>query len=252
MTMTHPETGTASVRAAQRRLHGRVTFTPVVRSHEPVLLSDPSIAAIVPVDCGEPMVDAREELRFDRRLADRDGLYGHLRAGVVERLVAAEALLPKGLQLLLIEGYRPPGLQRRYFEDYRLELRAAHPDWDEARSHAEASKFVSPPDVAPHQTGGAVDLTLCHDNGVELDLGTAVNASPQASGDRCFTGSRHITARAHELRGELGRVLTSVGLVNYPTEWWHWSYGERYWAHAHGFDTTRYAPIATTVPRPRR
>jgi threo-3-hydroxy-L-aspartate ammonia-lyase len=34
MTMTHSETGTATVRAAQRRLDGRVTFTPVVRSDE--------------------------------------------------------------------------------------------------------------------------------------------------------------------------------------------------------------------------
>jgi D-alanyl-D-alanine dipeptidase len=25
-------------------------------------------------------------------------------------------------------------------------------------------------------------------------------------------------------------VLTAVGMVNYPTEWWHWSYGDRYWA----------------------
>jgi threonine dehydratase len=32
MTMTHPEPGTASVRAAQRRLAGRVTMTPVLRS----------------------------------------------------------------------------------------------------------------------------------------------------------------------------------------------------------------------------
>ncbi|MDT7587682.1 MAG: zinc D-Ala-D-Ala dipeptidase, partial [Pseudonocardiales bacterium] len=25
-------------------------------------------------------------------------------------------------------------------------------------------------------------------------------------------------------------ALHSVGFVNYPTEWWHWSYGDRYWA----------------------
>ena len=218
----------------------------------PVLLSHPRIAAITTAECGEPMVDAREELRFDRRLADAAGEYGYLRAGVVERLVRAEAMLSKGFQLLVIEGYRPPSLQRRYFEDYRIDLLAAHPDWDEDRSYVEASKFVSPPHVAPHQTGGAVDLTLCHDNGVELDLGTAVNASPEETGDRCFTGSRRISPQAHELRGELGRVLTSVGLVNYPTEWWHWSYGERYWAHQLGLDRARYAPITMTVPSPRR
>ncbi len=29
-------------------------------------------------------------------------------------------------------------------------------------------------------------------------------------------------------------VLGAAGLVNYPTEWWHWSYGDRYWAMATG------------------
>jgi D-alanyl-D-alanine dipeptidase len=217
-----------------------------------VLLSDPSIAAIRAFECGERLVDARDLLRFDRRLADPRGHYGFLRSGVLDRLRTAERLLPKGLQLLVIEGYRPPRLQREYFESYRRELRAAHPDWDDERCHVEASKFVSPPEVAPHQSGGAVDLTLCDDHGVELDLGTAVNASPEDSGDRCFTGSRAIPAAARQLRGELGWALTQAGLVNYPTEWWHWSYGDRYWAHARGLDRTLYAPIALDIPRPRR
>lgn len=218
----------------------------------PVLLSDRRIADIIAEDCGERLVDAREVLRFDRRLADDDGSYGLLRSGVVERLVAAESLLPRGFQLLVIEGYRPARLQRTYFEDYRRQLLDRHPGWDEQRSFVEASKFVAPPQVAPHQTGGAVDLTLCRDNGVELDLGTAVNASPEDSANACFTGSPRVSARAHELRGLLGHVLTSVGLVNYPTEWWHWSYGERYWAHSVGRDRTRYAPVASAVPRQRR
>ena len=32
----------------------------------------------------------------------------------------------------------------------------------------------------------------------------------------------------------LGEALTSAGMVNYPTEWWHWSYGDRYWAFGTG------------------
>lgn len=29
----------------------------------------------------------------------------------------------------------------------------------------------------------------------------------------------------------MGDVLEAVGFVNYPTEYWHWSYGDRYWAY---------------------
>jgi D-alanyl-D-alanine dipeptidase len=24
--------------------------------------------------------------------------------------------------------------------------------------------------------------------------------------------------------------MTEAGFVNYPLEWWHWSYGDKYWA----------------------
>jgi D-alanyl-D-alanine dipeptidase len=27
-------------------------------------------------------------------------------------------------------------------------------------------------------------------------------------------------------------AMTSVGFVNYAHEWWHYSYGDRYWAYA--------------------
>jgi D-alanyl-D-alanine dipeptidase len=40
----------------------------------------------------------------------------------------------------------------------------------------------------------------------------------------------------------LGGALGAVGLVNYPTEWWHWSYGDRYWALTTGAPAALYGP----------
>ena len=105
---------------------------------EITLLSDPRIAGIEAADNGEPLVDARDELRFDIRLADPQGHYGRLRRSVVDRLLQAEALLPKGFQLLVIEGYRPAALQRAYFQDYLRQLSAAYPSWDAERCWREA------------------------------------------------------------------------------------------------------------------
>ena len=28
----------------------------------------------------------------------------------------------------------------------------------------------------------------------------------------------------------MSHALVNVGFVNYPTEYWHWSYGDKYWA----------------------
>ncbi|MEV0647688.1 M15 family metallopeptidase [Phytomonospora sp. NPDC050363] len=213
-----------------------------------ILLSDPRIAAIPGHDNGEALIDLRRvgELRLDPRLADEDGMFARLREGVLDRLLSAQRSLPDGLRLLIVEAYRPPHLQRKYFESYRDELRDTYPDWDEDRLHVEASKYVSPPEVAPHGTGGTVDLTLCTAEGVELDMGTAVNDSPEASANACFTESPSVVGEARRNRDLLSAALRGAGMVNYPTEWWHWSHGDRYWAFTLNASHTRYGPVEIT------
>ena len=92
------------------------------------------------------------------------------------------------------------------------------------------SRYVSPPEIAPHSAGAAIDLTLCGSDGTELDLGTPVNASPEQSAGACYTHHPSVGGEARRNRATLSGALRAAGLVNYPTEWWHWSYGDRYWA----------------------
>ncbi|WP_405866390.1 M15 family metallopeptidase [Streptomyces sp. NBC_01515] len=209
--------------------------------NEIILMSDARVAAIPVAECGEPLVDVSDVLLVDDRKND-NGAELHLRQGVLDRLLEAEALLPDGLRLLFVEGYRPPVLQRRYFEGYGDELRAAHPDWSADRIRSAASRYVSPPEIAPHSAGAAVDLTLADADGRELDIGTPMNANPEESGGACYTGADNITAEARTHRAVLGKALGAVGLVNYPTEWWHWSYGDRYWALMTGAPAALYGP----------
>ncbi len=210
-----------------------------------ILLSDPRVAAVPSSDDGDPLVDLRllAELRLDGRAADPAGAYARVRRGVAERLLAAQRALPAGLRLLVIEGYRPYQAQLDIFTGYRDELRRRYPQWPAERLHRETTKFVSPVEVAPHSTGGAVDLTLCDADGVELDMGTAVDATPEASANACFTAARDIPEPARRNRRILVDALAGAGLVNYPTEWWHWSYGDRYWALLTGAPRTRYGPV---------
>ncbi len=213
---------------------------------EIILLSDRRVAATPVVDNGEPLVDVREVagLRVDTRQADGDGSYAHLRADVVRRLLVAQDELPTGIRLLLVEGFRPPQLQGRYFQEYAAVMRAAEPDASPDRVRELTSAYISPPEVAPHVSGGAVDLTLCTEDGVELALGTEVNATPEESEGGCRTAAPRITGEPRANRELMCRAMTAGGFVNYPTEWWHWSYGDRYWALLSGEPAARYGPVA--------
>ena len=42
----------------------------------------------------------------------------------------------------------------------------------------------------------------------------------------------------------LADALGGAGFVNYPTEWWHWSFGDRYWAYLTGRHAARYGAVA--------
>jgi D-alanyl-D-alanine dipeptidase len=146
-----------------------------------VLMSDPRVAAIPVQERGEVLLDTRVHgLRVDDRKQDAAGAWAHVRQGVLTRLQQAQSLLPGGVQLLFIEGYRPPSLQRRYFEEYSDELARAHPDWQAAELREAASRFVSPPEIAPHSAGAAVDVTLIDHQGRELDMGRASTPPPKS------------------------------------------------------------------------
>lgn len=210
-----------------------------------VLMSDPRVAAIPVHECGEPLADVREQggIRIDGRRADAAGAYAHLRRGVLDRLLHAQSRLPRGMCLLVVEGYRPPVLQRRYFDTYATRLSRQHPDWPAERIREAASRYVSPPEIAPHSAGAAVDLTLLDEHGAEVDMGTPVNANPEDSDNACYTKAANITPAARAMRDLLASALEHAGLINYGTEWWHWSYGDRYWALRTGQRAALYGPI---------
>lgn len=55
-----------------------------------------------------------------------------------------------------------------------------------------------------------------------------------------FDGLTHDELRNRQL---LVDVMTSAGFVNYGHDWWHYSYGDRYWAYATGSDTAIYSGL---------
>ena len=209
-----------------------------------LLLSDPRLLKILVVDTGEPLVDLADvpDLTIDDRKADPEGAWRRVRQGVAERLLTARRALPDGFDLLFIEGYRPMRLQESYFTEHLEHLMAADPTLDAQAAHIQASQYISPVGVAPHPCGAAVDLTLT-ENGLEVDMGTPVNQSPEDSAGACYMAAENISPGARRSRQILAEAMHTAGFVNYEPEWWHWSYGDRIWAARAVSPSALYAPL---------
>lgn len=195
-----------------------------------ILLADPVVRAVRVLDNGDPLVP----LIFAPDVLVRQGL------GL--RLVDARNALPSGVDLKVIEGHRSIADQKAIIARYTDELRELHPSADEVELDRLSSRFVAPLAVAPHVAGAAVDLTLVDSRGDELWMGTEIDATPEQSDGACFFNAE-VDAEARRNRTILADALSGAGLVNYPTEWWHWSYGDRYWALMTRADHALYGPV---------
>lgn len=198
------------------------------------LVCDPRVTALAITENGDPLADVSDcqEIAVAGKRAAVNPWCSLVRAAILERLRTAARALPGGIRLCLEEGYRPVEVQRAIFDDYCRELSARLGLDDANRIAEEATKYVARPDgVPPHSTGAAVDVTLLADNGRELDMGSTSDDTPLHNGNRNFTHSRLVTGAARRHRAMLANVMTRAGFENYPAEWWHWSYGDQYWAY---------------------
>lgn len=215
---------------------------PTISRAEPVR----DLRRIPIVECGEELADflaGCPELLLDRpRYRYRRETL--LRRGVAERLCRAARRLPPGFRLAVIEGWRAPHIQRRMYRTSWEWWRARHPDWSDTTLRRVVNRFTAPPDnprvPPPHTTGGALDLMLADVSGAALD-----HCSPYDPFDpRGYPlDAPGLSETARNTRAILAGALLSVGLTNYPSEYWHWSRGDQGWAYRGGHPRAHYGPI---------
>jgi D-alanyl-D-alanine dipeptidase len=167
-----------------------------------------------------------------------------LRETVAKKLATAAEALPSGYTLSVTEGWRPPHIQRRMYKAAWQRWKKAHPDWSDAAITRLANRFTAPPNTKvppPHTTGGAVDLWLGDEEGNILD-----HIRPYETGDRRAypTITIRLGAEALKHRRILAQALLPTGITNYPSEFWHWSYGDQGWAYRGGHTHAVYGPIS--------
>jgi len=163
----------------------------------------------------------------------------YCRKGVAQKLVEAAKHLPKGYKFLIWDTWRPIEVQQALFDNYKAKLLKNNPSFERQIIQKETEKYVSLPSLdifkpSPHLTGGAIDLTIIDEKGKNLDMGTGFDFfGEKAKTDfyelKC-TDNNELTFRNN--RRLIYNLLINFGFTNYPEEWWHYDYGNQFWAFA--------------------
>lgn len=165
----------------------------------------------------------------------------YARKSVAWLLGKAQSLLPDDCRFLIYDAYRPIAVQQSLWDMYRSVVSNENPGLSADDIDKKTSHFVSKPSYNPsypslHNTGGAVDLTIIDKYGNPLDMGTEFDDFTEYANTAYFEHTDNEIVKQN--RRLLYYVMTEVGFVNLPSEWWHYEYGSKFWGYF-----TKNAPI---------
>jgi D-alanyl-D-alanine dipeptidase len=212
----------------------------------------------IPIEeCGEPLVPIPLEkfaVELPHPYEKLGANYGKrspycLRQGVLEALEQAQFLLDKsypGWKLKIFDAYRPVGVQQ-FMVDYTYEVLLKKQGFNESEISPQqrqkiwdkvyqlwAAPSLDPLTPPPHSTGAAIDLTIINSDGITLDMGGEIDEISPRSHPDYYAKSQVIKEQQyHRRRQLLQRVMSNVGFLPHPREWWHFSLGDQMWAWLH-------------------
>ncbi|MDR3504326.1 MAG: M15 family metallopeptidase [Legionella sp.] len=211
----------------------------------------------IPIDeNNEPLIDLKQqnELAYgpppDTPLTMND--YTKMRKTVYEKLCQAQNKLPNDWKFRIYEGLRSLGVQKILFDSHYNSLKLNNLTKSEEELFKQTSLLIAPVrffdatiNIPPHSTGGAIDLEVIDKNGNLVNLGMEIKDWNKVDSDICETFSQNISAEARKNREILLDILYEQEFVNYPYEWWHFSYGDRLWAYLMDKKEAFYGGITT-------
>ena len=205
-----------------------------------ILFDDEEIRKIKNLDKNEHFVNLNNvntKILVDnsnQQIVNRSKFFCYCRQSVADLLIESTKYLPAGILFYIKEAYRPLSVQRNLLERIYKKYKEQYTNLKENELLKKLYEYVAPLDVAPHPTGAAIDIVLIDNKGIEINMGTKFNAEPVDTENKTYTYNELLTKEEKENRKILIEALERVDFVNYPSEWWHWSYGDKYWGYIKG------------------
>ena len=170
------------------------------------------------------------------------------RETVCKMLHDAESKLPAGLKFKIYDAYRPIAVQQALYDHFRAQKREENPGISEEDLDAVTALCVSFPSYnimlpSLHNSGGAVDLTIIDEDGNELNMGCGFDEFTDRAWVDYYelikagdidpkTGEPTTQEQIDECaknRRLLYNVMIEAGFTNFPSEWWHYDFGDEKW-----------------------
>lgn len=184
----------------------------------------------------------------------------YARETVYKKIIEAAKLLPPGYRFVILDCWRPLKVQQSLFDILKDDFRKRYPSDSEEEIMNRTLTYVALPSrdsekPSPHNTGGAVDLSIVDEDGLLLNMGTDFDDSTLKAGTTYFEEK---LAKGTELSPEelealknrrlLYNIMTSVGFTNYVDEWWHYDFGNQNWAWMSKNDHAVYGKADPSFP----
>ncbi len=117
-------------------------------------------------------------------------------------LLANKKIMKKGFRIKIFDCYRPLDIQKRMWEI------VPNPEY-----------VANPSNGSIHNRGGAVDITLVNQDGIELDMGTPFDHFGVESSHDYSDLSDEVIAN----RKLLKKIMLKKHFESFDSEWWHYN-----------------------------
>lgn len=184
------------------------------------------VSRVMTKECNEPLV----ELVKHPKIFHNEDTVEHpllLRKEVARKLYKIADNLPEDVYIKIYSAFRSRTVVYNTWKQTMEILEKEHPNMNRAEFlELVNSKVPSPKmNMGGHDTGAAIDLSLCDANKEDLDFGTKIKEQHKKV---------HLTDKQKENRKMLRKAMEAQKFVNMPGQWWHFSYGDKVWAAYNG------------------
>ena len=146
-----------------------------------------------------------------------------LRKTVAMKLYKVADSLPDDVYLKVYSAFRSRITLYDVWKKEEERLREEHPDMNRAELINLVNMKVPSPNASMggHDTGAAIDISLCDADKSDLDFGTKIKEKHKKV---------RLTKEQEDNRKMLNNLMTAQNFVNMPGQWWHYSYGDKTWS----------------------